>query len=74
MYRALGYDVYQTVNKYYSSQYGKAEDAYGYLIMKKKKKKNLNYIDMRKSMKKDIDKITMKATGKRIQPDELEFN
>ncbi|KAL4491997.1 hypothetical protein ABPG72_008418 [Tetrahymena utriculariae] len=58
MYRALGYDVYQTVNKYYSSQHGRSEDAY----------------DMRKSMKKDVEKITMKPTGKRIEPENLEFH
>ncbi|EGR27599.1 n-acetyltransferase 5, putative [Ichthyophthirius multifiliis] len=58
MYKALGYDIYQTVNKYYSSQNGKSEDGY----------------DMRKSMKRDIQKITMKPTGKTIQPDQLEFN
>lgn len=29
----LGYEVYQTVNKYYSSSSGKSEDAYGIYIL-----------------------------------------
>eukprot|EP01017_Pseudomicrothorax_dubius_P002634 TRINITY_DN10167_c0_g1_i1.p1 TRINITY_DN10167_c0_g1~~TRINITY_DN10167_c0_g1_i1.p1 ORF type:complete len:184 (+),score=10.28 TRINITY_DN10167_c0_g1_i1:122-673(+) len=58
MYRSFGYDVYQTVNKYYSSASGKSEDAY----------------DMRKSMPRDVSKALMKATGKKIEPNELEFH
>ena len=34
-YFCVGYEVYQTVNKYYSSSSGKSEDAYGiYLLLK----------------------------------------
>ncbi len=29
---------------------------------------------MRKSMPKDKDKVTMKPTGKKIEPDQLEFH
>ena len=32
------------------------------------------FIDMRKSTPKDIGKITMQPTGKKIEPDELEFH
>ncbi len=37
----LGYEIYQTVNKYYSSSNGKSEDAYGYLMNKREYTLNL---------------------------------
>jgi len=59
MYRKLGYDIYRTVEKYYSDDTNQpSEDAY----------------DMRKSMPRDVNKETSKPTGKRIKPSELEFN
>jgi len=61
MYRSFGYDLYQTVNKYYSSGAGgsdKSEDA----------------SDMRKSMPRDKDKVTMRPTGKKVEPEQLEFH
>lgn len=58
MYRKLGYDIYQTVDKYYSADGDQpAEDAY----------------DMRKSMKRDITGETSKPTGKKIKASEIEF-
>ena len=59
MYRSLGYDIYQTVYKYYASSNNiPAEDS----------------CDMRKSMKRDLDGITSKPTGKVIKPSEIEFH
>lgn len=66
MYRKLGYDIYRTVNKYYSSSLDHSgEDAYG---------KFWTYTDMRKSLSRDTTKETSKPTGKRIEPDQLEWN
>ena len=59
MYYRLGYSVYQTVDKYYSSSGGnKGEDAY----------------DMRKSLKRDPDGVLSKPSGKVIKPYDLEFH
>jgi N-terminal acetyltransferase B complex catalytic subunit len=53
MYKKFGYDVYRTVNKYYSSSNDtSAEDAY----------------DMRKSLSRDPTGKTSKPTGKKIDP------
>lgn len=58
MYQKLGYSIYQTVNKYYSSSIDTSgEDAYGKLF---------DIIDMRKSLRRDVDRVTSKPTGKRI--------
>ena len=58
MYKKFGYDIYQTVNKYYSSDgIQPAENAY----------------DMRKSMKRDVNKELQKPTGKTIEPEDIEF-
>lgn len=58
-YRNFGYEVYQTVKGYYSSQRSKdCEDAY----------------DMRKSMKRDVAKSTMQPTHQSIEPNQLEFH
>ena len=66
MYRKLGYDIYRTVNKYYSSSLDHSgEDAYG---------KFWTYTDMRKSLSRDPTKETSKPSGKRIEPDQLEWN
>jgi len=59
MYKSLGYDIYRTVNKYYSgSEKHPSEDAH----------------DMRKSMPRDITGETSKPTGRKINPEDLEFN
>ncbi len=59
MYQKLGYSIYRTVIKYYSDDTNQpAEDAY----------------DMRKSMPRDITGETSIPTGKKIKPEELEFN
>ena len=60
MYRHLGYEVYQTVEKYYSPNTSSesSEDAF----------------DMRKSMSKDISKSLMQPTRKRIKPSDLKFH
>lgn len=59
MYRKLGYEVYRIVDKYYSDDTNQpAEDGY----------------DMRKSMPRDVTKECSIPTGKRIKPEELEFN
>ncbi|CAD8145684.1 unnamed protein product [Paramecium octaurelia] len=58
MYSNFGYEIYQTVYQYYSSQNGKYEDAF----------------DMRKSMLRDKQKLKQKPTGKVIKPEDLEFN
>ncbi|KRX03890.1 Acyl-CoA N-acyltransferase [Pseudocohnilembus persalinus] len=58
MYKMLGYEIYQVVNKYYCNQLGKEEDSY----------------DMRKSLSRDVNKITSKPTGKTIEPSDLEFH
>jgi N-terminal acetyltransferase B complex catalytic subunit len=51
MYQKLGYSIYRTVNKYYSSSIDNSgEDA----------------CDMRKSLSRDKDGETSKPTGKRI--------
>jgi N-terminal acetyltransferase B complex catalytic subunit len=50
LYKMLGYDIYQTVSKYYYSQQGQHEDSY----------------DMRKSLSRDTEKITSKPTNKTI--------
>jgi len=68
MYKSFGYDIYQIVNKYYSGG-KKSEDAFGNHLLS-----NLYILDMRKSMPRDKDKITMKPTGKKIEPDQLEFH
>jgi len=66
MYRKLGYDIYRTVNKYYSSSLDQSgEDAYGTFY---------TYTDLRKSLSRDPTKETSKPTGKRIEPDQLEWN
>lgn len=58
MYKNLGYDLYQTVYKYYSgTEKHPAEDAH----------------DMRKSMPRDTTGVTSKPTGKVIKPSELQF-
>jgi N-terminal acetyltransferase B complex catalytic subunit len=63
MYRKLGYDIYRTVNKYYSSSLDHSgEDAFGTFC---------SYTDMRKSLSRDLTKETSKPTGKRIEPDQL---
>lgn len=59
MYKKLGYSVYRTVDKYYSDDTNQpAEDAF----------------DMRKSMPRDVNKEMSIPTGKKIKPEELEFN
>ena len=59
MYQKQGYSIYRIVDKYYSDDTNQpAEDAY----------------DMRKSMPRDKKGETSIPTGKRIKPDELEFN
>ena len=60
MYRRLGYEVYQSVDKYYSpnTRSENSEDAY----------------DMRKSLSKDVTKELMQPTGKKIKPSELKFH
>ncbi len=59
MYEKFGYHIYRTVNKYYSSSHdSSAEDAY----------------DMRKSLTRDVTGETSKPTGKRIEPNDLEWN
>jgi N-terminal acetyltransferase B complex catalytic subunit len=51
MYEKLGYSIYRTVNKYYSSSIDNSgEDAY----------------DMRKSLSRDANGETSKPTNKRI--------
>ena len=67
------------MNKYYSGGGNgeKAEDAYGkpfFLNMIKTNKYHFKNEDMRKSMIKDKDKITTKPTGKKIEPNDLEFH
>ena len=58
MYKKFGYIIYQTINKYYSTDgIQPAEDAY----------------DMRKSLKRDIKKECSQPTGKTINPREIEF-
>ncbi len=58
MYKKFGYDIYQTIDKYYSSDgIQPAEDAF----------------DMRKSLKRDVKKECSVPTGKKIQPNEVEF-
>ena len=58
MYKKMGYDIYRTINKYYSSDgIQPEEDAY----------------DMRKSLKRDPGKELQKPTGKTIEPNEIEF-
>ena len=58
MYEKLGYKIYQTVDKYYSSDgIQPAEDAY----------------DMRKSLKRDVKGECSIPTGKTIKPNEIEF-
>ena len=58
MYEKFGYIIYQTINKYYSSDGNQpAENAY----------------DMRKSLKRDKNKECSQATGKTIEPNEIEF-
>jgi N-terminal acetyltransferase B complex catalytic subunit len=58
MYKKFGYVIYQTINKYYSSDgIQPAEDAY----------------DMRKSLKRDVKKECAVETGKTIEPSEIEF-
>lgn len=57
-YKKLGYDIYQTVNKYYSSDgIQPAEDGY----------------DMRRSLKRDPEGLLQKPTGRTIEPSEIEF-
>ena len=58
MYNKFGYNIYQTVEKYYSSDgIQPAEDAF----------------DMRKSLMRDVNKECSKPTGRKIQPNEVEF-
>ena len=58
MYKKFGYVIYQTINKYYSSDgIQPAENAY----------------DMRKSLKRDVNKECSKETGRTIEPSEIEF-
>jgi N-terminal acetyltransferase B complex catalytic subunit len=59
MYKKLGYSTYRIVDKYYSDDTNQpAEDAF----------------DMRKSMPRDVDKSSSIETGKKIKPEDLEFN
>lgn len=58
MYKNFGYDVYQVVEKYYSSD-GIQPEEDGY--------------DMRKSLKRDAKGECSKPTGKKIKPSEIEF-
>ena len=59
MYRHFGYEVFRTIEKYYSGGSNrKSEDSY----------------DMRKSLARDPKKELMQPTGKMIKPSELEFN
>lgn len=58
MYKHFGYNIYQTIQNYYSSDgIQPAENGY----------------DMRKSMARDKDKILSQPTGKTILPSEIEF-
>ena len=59
MYRHFGYEVFRTIDKYYSGGPGrKSEDSF----------------DMRKSLGRDPSGELMRPTGKTIKPSELEFN
>ena len=61
MYKNLGYDIFQIVDKYYSAceeRSMKSEDAY----------------DMRKSLKRDTTQKFVKPTGLTIKPNELKFH
>ncbi len=60
MYRHLGYQVYQTVEKYYSAS--------------SSSENNEDAFDMRKSMSRDMDKTLMQPTNKKIKPSELKFH
>ena len=59
MYRHFGYEIYRTIEKYYSGG---------------PKRKSENSHDMRKSLSRDPEKELMQPTGKLIKPEELEFN
>lgn len=58
MYKHFGYEIYQTIENYYSSDgIQPAENAY----------------DMRKSLARDKDKVLSRPTGKTIKPQDVEF-
>ena len=63
MYRNLGYDVYQTVDKYYSGGTKNKDGTVGE-----------HAYDMRKSLSLDPTGELSKPTGKLISPQELEFH
>ncbi|MCQ2818776.1 MAG: GNAT family N-acetyltransferase [archaeon] len=58
MYQHFGYNIYQTIENYYSSDgIQPSENAY----------------DMRKSLARDKEHILDRPTGKTIKPEEIEF-